>query len=162
MPIAFLIPARYGSSRLPGKPLIHIAGAEAICWPFQACGRVAGENDLVRVVTDSAQIAQAVGPQNAIMVTQDVANGTERCALALDQIPDEYQDICIIAGDQTTIEPWFIADLVHHYLQRRGIWTLLTEDKRYAVTTADADDSGLKALTRGSAYGYGALGCYLY
>lgn len=161
MQTAFLIPARYGSSRLPGKPLIHIAGAEAICYPFQACGRVAGENDLVRVVTDDGRIATAVGPQNAIFVTKEVANGTERCVLALDQIPDEYEQICIIAGDETCVTPANIKALVEAS-RPDEVWTAVCRNPGAAVTTVKVDEGRVTEFSRSNELPFAALGMYVY
>lgn len=161
MQTAFLIPARYGSSRLPGKMLIHLAGAEAIQYPFQACGRVAGDNDLVRVITDDARISNAVGPQNALFVHREVANGTERCALALDQIPAEYERVCIIAGDETCVTPANIAALLAAS-EAGGIWTAVSIYNQPAVTTVEVQGDQITRFERSNALFYAALGMYVY
>jgi 3-deoxy-manno-octulosonate cytidylyltransferase (CMP-KDO synthetase) len=89
-----LIPARYQSTRYPGKPLVDLKGAGGIAKPLiqrsveaarRGCGRVG-----VFVVTDDDRIADActrfgVG---VIMTSSECRNGTERCAEALAQLHD--------------------------------------------------------------------------
>ena len=161
MPTAYLIPARYGSSRFPGKMLTPIRGAAAVEFPFHACGAVAGENDLVRVVTDDGRIADVVGRQNAIFVTKEVANGTERCALALESIPPEFTRVVIVAGDETCVTPANIAALVEAS-EAGGIWTAVSPYNQPAVTTVETEDKRIVKFERSNALDYAALGLYVY
>lgn len=161
MSTCYLIPARYGSSRFPGKMLTPIRGAAAVEFPFHACGAVAGENDLVRVVTDDGRIADVVGRQNAIFVTKEVANGTERCALALESIPPEFTRVVIVAGDETCVTPANLEALVDTPV-RSGIWTAVTRQNQPAVTTVDTSGFNLIRFKRGNDLPFAALGIYLY
>ncbi|MBW2619002.1 MAG: NTP transferase domain-containing protein, partial [Deltaproteobacteria bacterium] len=83
MAVVVLIPARLGSSRLPGKPLVPIAGQTMIQRVFQQAVRAQGIDKVV-VATDDAKIAHVVesfGGQ-AIMTSPDHACGTDRLAEA--------------------------------------------------------------------------------
>ena len=161
MPTAYLIPARYGSSRFPGKMLTPIRGAAAVEFPFHACGAVAGENDLVRVVTDDGRIADAVGRQNAIFVTKEVANGTERCALALKFIPPEFTRVVIVAGDETCVTPANLAEMLAK-VPTGCIGTAVSRFNQPAVTTVEVDYGVISQFERSNALDYAALGLYVY
>jgi 3-deoxy-manno-octulosonate cytidylyltransferase (CMP-KDO synthetase) len=87
-----LIPARYQSSRYPGKPLVPLKGAGGVPKPLiqrsvEAARRVKGVSG-VFVVTDDERIAQACAPAKVgvIMTSPECRNGTERCAEALAQL----------------------------------------------------------------------------
>ena len=58
MKTIIVIPARYASSRFPGKPLVKIMGTESILLTYRAAARVAGA-DAVYVATDSDEIRKA-------------------------------------------------------------------------------------------------------
>jgi len=89
MKTAILIPARFQSSRYPGKPLVELKGATGTPKPLiqrsvEAARRVAGVSG-VFVVTDDERIADActgIGV-GVIMTSPECRNGTERCAEAL-------------------------------------------------------------------------------
>jgi 3-deoxy-manno-octulosonate cytidylyltransferase (CMP-KDO synthetase) len=76
-----IIPARYGSSRLPGKPLADIAGKPLVWHVLQRAGR-AGSLDRVLVATDDARVCDAVRELGgeAVMTSPDHASGTDRVA----------------------------------------------------------------------------------
>ena len=112
-----LIPARYQSTRYPGKPLVDLKGAGGIAKPLiqrsvEAARRVAGVSG-VFVVTDDERIANAcvrfgVG---VIMTSSGCRNGTERCAEALAQLHDP--DLVInFQGDALLTPPGFVEALI--------------------------------------------------
>ena len=112
-----LIPARYASSRFPGKPLAELKGAGGAAKPLirrsvEAARRVNGVSG-VFVVTDDERIAQACGPARVgvIMTSTDCLNGTERCAEALAQLHEP--DLVInLQGDALLTPPAFIEALI--------------------------------------------------
>lgn len=112
-----LIPARYQSSRYPGKPLVHLKGASGTAKPLiersvEAARRVNGVSG-VFVVTDDERIAEACGPARVgvIMTSPKCRNGTERCAEALSQLHDT--DLVInFQGDALLTPPGFVEALV--------------------------------------------------
>ena len=112
-----LIPARYQSSRYPGKPLADIKGASGIAKPLiqrsvEAARRVAGV-DGVFVVTDDERIAEACAPARVgvLMTSPECRNGTERCAEALAQL-HEPELVINFQGDALLTPPGFVEALI--------------------------------------------------
>jgi 3-deoxy-manno-octulosonate cytidylyltransferase (CMP-KDO synthetase) len=112
-----LIPARYQSSRYPGKPLAPLKGASGLAKPLiqrsvEAARRVSGVSG-VFVVTDDERIAEACGPARVgvIMTSPECRNGTERCAEALAQLHNP--DLVInLQGDALLTPPGFVESLI--------------------------------------------------
>lgn len=112
-----LIPARFASSRYPGKPLVPLTGATGVAKPLiqrsvEAARRVSGVSG-VFVVTDDERIANACQAfrVGVIMTSPDCRNGTERCAEALDQLHDV--DLVInFQGDALLTPPSFVEALI--------------------------------------------------
>jgi 3-deoxy-manno-octulosonate cytidylyltransferase (CMP-KDO synthetase) len=119
MNTVILIPARYQSSRYPGKPLVELRGASGTSKPLihrsvEAARRVSGVSG-VFVVTDDERIAQACAPARVgvIMTSPECRNGTERCAEALPQLHEP--DLVInLQGDALLTPPAFVEALVAH------------------------------------------------
>jgi 3-deoxy-manno-octulosonate cytidylyltransferase (CMP-KDO synthetase) len=112
-----LIPARYQSSRYPGKPLVELKGAGGAPKPLiqrsvEAARRVAGVSG-VYVVTDDDRIADVctrfgVG---VILTSPECRNGTERCAEALGALHEP--DLVInFQGDALLTPPGFVEALI--------------------------------------------------
>ena len=112
-----LIPARYQSSRFPGKPLAELRGAGGtsktlIQRTVEAARRVRGVSG-VFVVTDDERIAEACGPAKVgvIMTSPECRNGTKRCAEALAQLHEP--DLVInFQGDALLTPPGFVEALI--------------------------------------------------
>ncbi|HDP35135.1 MAG TPA: 3-deoxy-manno-octulosonate cytidylyltransferase [Candidatus Hydrogenedentes bacterium] len=104
MKIAGLIPARYGSSRLPGKPLALIAGKPMIQHVYERC-MAAPSLTSVWVCTDDARVLDAVEAfgGRAVMTRADHISGTDRVAEAAQQLDADI--IVNIQGDQPFIHP---------------------------------------------------------
>ena len=109
-----VIPARMASTRLPGKPLLDIAGVPMIVHVFRRAeaagiGRVA-------VATDTAEIAQAVQAHGgeAVMTRADHASGSDRVFEALGKLaPQGEAEIVVnVQGDFPTIAPDNIRDVL--------------------------------------------------
>jgi 3-deoxy-manno-octulosonate cytidylyltransferase (CMP-KDO synthetase) len=117
MNCVILIPARYQSSRYPGKPLVPLKGAGGIAKPLiqrsvEAARRVSGVSG-VFVVTDDKRIAEACTPARVgvIMTSPDCRNGTERCAEAMAQLHNP--DLVInLQGDALLTPPSFVEALI--------------------------------------------------
>lgn len=119
MKTAILIPARFASSRYPGKPLVAIKGATGqsrslIERSHDAACRVGGV-DAVHVVTDDERIATAARGFGAsvIMTSPEARNGTERCAEALDRL-GEVDLVVNLQGDALLTPPGFVEALIQH------------------------------------------------
>ena len=107
------IPARYGSTRLPGKPLLPIAGRPMIEHVY---ARVARARGLARVVvlTDDERIARAVEAFGGEweMTPADCASGTDRIAWAARQW--DAAAVINVQGDEPLIDPEGISRLAEH------------------------------------------------
>ncbi len=117
MSVTILIPARYASSRFPGKPLAPLTGATGedrtlIRRSWDAATAVSGV-DRVAVATDDDRIADHAKGFGAevIMTSSKARNGTERCAEALPKVADA--DIIVnLQGDAPLTPPWFVEGLI--------------------------------------------------
>lgn len=110
-----IIPARYGSSRLPGKPLAAIAGVPMIERVYRCCTRCE-LLESVCVATDDPRIADAVHAfgGEAVMTAPDHPSGTDRVAEAAAKL--DAGIIVNIQGDQPFIDPAMIDEAVRPML----------------------------------------------
>ena len=107
--VAGIIPARYGSTRLPGKPLKSILGKPMIQRVCERCAQ-AQLLDIICVATDDERIVQAVegfGGQ-AVMTRPDHLSGTDRLAEAARAL--DVDVVVNIQGDQPFIDPVMIEE----------------------------------------------------
>jgi len=117
MNTVILIPARYESTRYPGKPLAELRGASGVAKPLiqrsvEAARRVAGVSG-VYVVTDDDRIADACAKVGVgvLMTSPECRNGTERCAEALAQL-HEPELVVNFQGDALLTPPGFVEALI--------------------------------------------------
>ena len=118
MSVLVVIPARYASTRYPGKPLVELCGATGeakslIKRSWEAAMGVSGV-DRVVVATDDDRIKAAAEGFGAevVMTSSECMNGTERCAEALDTLGGGYDIVVNLQGDAPLTPAWFIEDLV--------------------------------------------------
>ncbi|MGC3937945.1 3-deoxy-manno-octulosonate cytidylyltransferase [Roseobacter sp. EG26] len=118
MSVLIAIPARYASSRYPGKPLAELKGATGqslslIERSWRAAREVDGV-DRVIVATDDDRIRSACEAFGAevVMTSSDCANGTERCAEAHDILGGGFDIVVNLQGDAPLTPHWFIEDLI--------------------------------------------------
>ena len=105
-----LIPARYASTRFPGKPLADIGGKPMIQRVYeQVCGCL----DEVCVATDDERIYRAVEAfgGKVVMTSPAHRSGTDRCAAAMGKVPGRFDVIVNIQGDEPFIQPLQIEQL---------------------------------------------------
>lgn len=105
-----IIPARYASSRFPGKPLAMIDGKPMI---VRVAERAESALDEVVVATDDERIAACCADQGhrAIMTSADHRSGTDRCREALDLSGSAADVVINIQGDEPFIDPRQIRQL---------------------------------------------------
>ncbi len=110
-----IIPARYGSTRFPGKPLADIGGKSMIQRVYEQASGVIPQ---VVVATDDTRIFNAVrqfGGQ-VVMTSPDHKSGTDRCKEALDRQEETtgltFTAVVNIQGDEPFIEPEQIENLI--------------------------------------------------
>lgn len=117
MDCAVIVPARYASSRYPGKPLVELTGAFGVrrtlverSWRA-ACG-LAGPQ-AVWVATDDARIADAARGFGAqvVMTSPTCLNGTERVAEAIEVLGISPRVVINLQGDAPLTPPWFLTAL---------------------------------------------------
>jgi len=99
-----IIPARYASTRFPGKPLADIAGRPMIQRVYE---QVAGLLDDIAVATDDDRIFQAVQDfgGKVVMTSLNHRSGTDRCYEALTKIGGNFDVVINIQGDEPFIKP---------------------------------------------------------
>ena len=144
-----VIPARYQSSRFPGKPLADICGKPMIWWVYQQAKKVPGLDE-VWVATDDHRIVESCKQYNLnVQMTSDRhPTGTDRlCEIAQSRIADFYVNI---QGDEPTIEPDVIQSVIDHFKAYPGHQVINTmtaiQDSndilRDTVVKAVANESG--------------------
>ncbi|MDD5175970.1 MAG: 3-deoxy-manno-octulosonate cytidylyltransferase [Sterolibacterium sp.] len=112
MTLRIVIPARYASTRLPGKPLADIAGKPMIVRVAEAAQ--ACPNDGVWVATDHEEIRAAVESYgfNALLTRSDHASGTDRIAEVATRLGWADDEIVVnLQGDEPLIEPALLKDV---------------------------------------------------
>lgn len=104
MRIMAIIPARYASTRFPGKPLAMLGGKPVIQW---VCERAAEVFDDVVVATDDQRIADAVESfgGRAVMTSPAHRSGTDRVREAYERCGTEADVVVNIQGDEPFVQP---------------------------------------------------------
>lgn len=163
MRVAILIPARYASTRFPGKPLAQLSLPDGqrkslLRLTWEAACAVSGGH-AIHVLTDDARIRDAAHAFGAsvLMTSSSCRNGTERCAEAAEQLDADL--IVNLQGDAPLTPPWFVEALIDA-MQTAGedigmatpvlrcdpvTYTHLREDRRHGrvgATTAVFDARG--------------------
>ena len=106
-----IIPARYKSSRFPGKPLVNLLGKPMILWVSELSAKAVGQEN-VYIATDDKRISKVVVDAgfNAIMTSDKCFTGTDRLAEAAKQIS---ADIYInVQGDEPLVNPKDIVNII--------------------------------------------------
>lgn len=118
MSVLLVIPARYASTRYPGKPLVGLKGADGqekslIQRSWEAAVAVQGV-DRVVVATDDDRIKDASETFGAevVMTSASCENGTERCAEAHAALGGGFDIVVNLQGDAPLTPAWFVEDLV--------------------------------------------------
>ncbi len=129
MTILGIIPARYASTRLPGKPLVDLHGLSLIERVFIQASK---SKLLTRVLvaTDDSRIlkhCQAKGI-DVLMTSSDHLNGTERCGEVVKKLEEKFDFVVNIQGDEPFIDPEGLDRLLTSMMEdaSRQIGTLVT------------------------------------
>lgn len=160
--ILIVIPARYASTRLPGKPLHKIAGvemivrvariAQSVCKKYSNCDYVVATDD-VRI-SDFCQSKEI----NAVITSDACTSGTERCLEAVMIYNPQAEFVVNLQGDNPLCPTWFIESLIDEWMKNSdaGVYTpavvlswheldALRENKKttpYSGTTVEVDKFG--------------------
>jgi len=122
--ILIVIPARYSSSRLPGKPLVKIAGKEMIHRVADIAAAICRDNEQCSylVASDDERIIdfckQADIP--ALMTSESCRSGTERCWDAVGRSGIKPDFIINLQGDNPLCPPWVIQELIDAWKNNPG------------------------------------------
>jgi 3-deoxy-manno-octulosonate cytidylyltransferase (CMP-KDO synthetase) len=108
-----IIPSRYASSRLEGKPLLDINGQTMIERVYRQCLKCCSLTKVI-VATDDIRIFSDCQSKNmeAVITSEEHQNGTERCAEVLEKINEEFDLIVNIQGDEPFIHPQSITEII--------------------------------------------------
>lgn len=131
MKIIGVIPARYKSSRFPGKPLADICGKPMIWWVYQQCKKVEDFTE-VYVATDDEQIYKTCKSLDVevVMTSESHRTGTDRIGEVAKKIPADL--IVNIQGDEPLLEPDTIRAAIQPFyenpdLQISNLMTRITD-----------------------------------
>ncbi len=166
MSVLIAIPARYASTRYPGKPLVSLKGPDGektlIRRSWEAAMGVRGV-DRVVVATDDDRIrdhAEAFGAE-VVMTSPDCQNGTERCAEVAAKLTG-YDIVVNLQGDAPLTPAWFVEDLVAGLRADAGAViatpVLRCEGKMLAALLADRRAGRVGGTT--AVFGAGGRGLY--
>ncbi len=99
-----IIPARFNSSRFPGKPLVKLNGKEMILWVAEICAKAVDISN-VFIATDDNRISDLVSEKGfqSIMTSPNLLTGTDRVAQAAKNL--DYEIFVNVQGDEPLIEP---------------------------------------------------------
>jgi 3-deoxy-manno-octulosonate cytidylyltransferase (CMP-KDO synthetase) len=149
--VLVLIPARYASTRFPGKPLALISKKSMIQRVYENCSSIKTElkNSVICVVTDDQRIEDHVKSFNGevVRIDDDVPSGSERIALALERYYSDVQwDLVInVQGDEPLIESNLLSRLATYH--SKSSFDMATVVKPQKTDHADfIDPNKVKAL----------------
>lgn len=120
MGVTIVIPARFASTRFPGKPLADLCGKPMIQWVYERSA-LCESADRVIVATDDERIATVVRDfgGDVVMTRDDHETGTDRLAEVAETLQDEL--IVNVQGDEPMIDPAMIQAAVEPLLTDRSI-----------------------------------------
>lgn len=146
MKVLCIIPARYASTRLPGKPLRDIAGKPMIVRVYERALQARLVQDVV-VATDDERIRAAVEAHggHAVMTRADHATGTDRLAEVAARMTD-YDLIINVQGDEPLIEPSVIDALVEPFLADETL-TMATAKTEITDEAEQENPNNVKVIT---------------
>lgn len=135
MKIICVIPARFASTRLPGKPLADIAGKPMIVRVYERVLKARRPAEVIAAVDDERVFsAVTAAGGKAVMTKKDHPTGTDRLAEVAQKCPDA--DVIInVQGDEPLIDPQIIDDLAQQFLddenlQMATVKTPMAEDEK--------------------------------
>ena len=162
---AILIPARYGSTRFPGKPLALLDGVPMVKRVYDAC---TASKIPTYVLTDNQDIYNVIGA-DCLLDHREYENGTERCAGAVAKfdVLDQYKNFINVQGDMPDVTLEMIEKCIFslkHY-PVSTVFTHMPEDKQNDPNSVKMVRAGDNALWFGrgmTGYGDWHLGVYGY
>lgn len=113
MKILAIIPARFASTRFPGKPLVDIGGKTMIHRVYEQVQKAKGVHQIL-IATDNTKIEHEVRRFGAevVMTSPEHKSGTDRCAEAFQEVYANFDAVINIQGDEPFIHPHQIEQLI--------------------------------------------------
>lgn len=110
-PFVIILPARYESSRFPGKPLVDIGGRTLIEWVYRRADRVRGVGEVI-VATDDIRIQRAVEAfgGRAVLTPRDIRTGTDRVAAVTRDL--DYDVVVNLQGDEPVVPDGLVEEMI--------------------------------------------------
>lgn len=149
MKIIGVIPARYKSSRFPGKPLVSICGKPMIYWVYKQAEKVK-EFDKIYIATDDERIKTACEEHNmnVIMTSDKHATGSDRVAEVASKVDGDL--FVNVQGDEPVINPEMIRQVISIFLEDDSVYfgslkkeiTDLDEIRATSTVKVVTDDKG--------------------
>jgi 3-deoxy-manno-octulosonate cytidylyltransferase (CMP-KDO synthetase) len=135
---AIIIPARYGSSRLPGKPMMPISGISMLERVWKIAKSVRGCTRVVIATEDQRIIdhAKAFGAE-AVLTPEDCQNGTERTFATITAANVEEDFLINFQGDAVLTPPWVLEAMVAEY-EAGADFDLVTPATRFSRESLEA------------------------
>ena len=162
---AILIPARYGSTRFSGKPLCMLDSVPMIKRVYDACS---ASKIPTYVLTDDVRIASVFQNTSVIIDDTDYANGTERCAGAINlDYMKKYDQFINVQGDMPDVTLQMIERCVEwlKYYPISTVWTDMPKEMQNNPDSVKMVRAGDQCLWFGrgmTGYGHWHLGIYGY
>ena len=130
MKVLCFLPARYSSSRFPGKPLVEVEGKPLIVHSYEAVAKIPLLTQ-AWVATDDTRILRVLEDRNipVLLTSKHHKNGTERCAEAFLQLQKKgltCDYVVNVQGDEPSVDERHIRDLSKLLAKRVGLATLCT------------------------------------
>lgn len=156
------IPARYASTRFPGKPLVKIAGKEMLLRVWENAQKAASKFESCQAVvaTDDQRIVDFCNEKNisVVMTSPDCPTGTDRVIEAAESFADKPEFVVNLQGDNPICPTWFVEAIIAEYYNDNAVETVtpivnlkwqeldkLRDNKKatpFSGTTAVFDDKG--------------------
>ncbi len=146
--IVGILPARWGSTRFPGKPLHPIAGKPLIQHVWERCKETENLSDIL-VATDDERIFQAVEAfgGKAVMTSSEHPTGTDRLAEAVSKAPGATH-ILNIQGDEPLIAPALIDELAQALMDDPALHMVTAANPLAPTDPAAADPNVVKVVLK--------------
>jgi 3-deoxy-manno-octulosonate cytidylyltransferase (CMP-KDO synthetase) len=124
--VAAIIPARFASTRFPGKPLVDLGGKPMIQRTYERVKAVKGFDRII-IATDDQRIYDAAQGFNAevMMTSSEHLTGTDRCAEVLSRLGETVDYVVNIQGDEPFIEPAQLEEVAAGFSSGAPILTLI-------------------------------------
>ncbi|MFM8472626.1 MAG: 3-deoxy-manno-octulosonate cytidylyltransferase [Candidatus Kapaibacterium sp.] len=141
-----VIPARYASTRFPGKPLVDLCGATMIERVVRAAEGAEGVTDVLVATDDDRVRAECDRIRvRCVMTDPELPSGTDRVAAAAAGLKESYDIVLNVQGDEPLLQPSLLTSLVHALASSSDdVCTPVTR----LVDPADLDNPTICKVTR--------------